>query len=257
MEQLELLEATSSSYHYLSIFIFMLVVVYTIRSLLATDEDKYYSNNLGVMPTPKNKLFNRAKVKKIENLMTLDSIKLFKDINNEVERLEKNVSKNKNAKVAFDFGEDAEETIEWLRFLESKKVKIIASKNILSKNNDNIDLLNAASIFLEDKNGVIYLIIVFRDNEIKLEKMTLMKYDFLPLMVLKENHLAKLKKNMDATGLFIPKEKYGEALVGHTRQTHIIEDVKENILVIVFFWTKEHNLKLYFSLDKTFTEKRL
>lgn len=203
----------------------------------------YYCGNNGVSEITKDNEEN------IRRLIVLEKLKVFKEINNTIANLE-SANFKPNTKVAFLLGERAKEIIDYLEFLESKNIKIIASNFNIIKERDDIRLSDVISITLEDENGVIYFLFSSRQNEVSIGDSIYIQYKLDIPFVLKENSLSKLSDNTDASDLFLPREKYGKPLSDSISKTNMTEDIDNNKLILTFYWNKEHNIRLYFPLTE-------
>lgn len=201
----------------------------------------YYCGNNGVTEITKD---NEDSVRK---LISLENLKLFKQINDAVTRLE-NANFKSGSKVAFLLGEEAKEIINYLEFLESKNAKVIAANFNFIKEHNQLRLSEAISVTIEDENGVIYFLFPLRHHEIAAGESTYIQYGLSTPFVLKEYSLAKLSSIADASDIFIPRDRYGEPLADSTSKTFMTEDIDEDSLVLTFYWNKNHNFKSYFPL---------
>lgn len=238
MDYSSLLESNSDIHMYASILIFIISIGYII-----------YITSGFKTGNKKENIASKA------ILTSLDNIKIFKDLNDEIVNLERSLDSNtENNRVAFNFAGKGKETIEWLSFLESKNAKIISANNDITKQGDNIELTGTVSVLLEDSNGVIYIVILARDKTFEVSGLILTEYLLSYIFVLKENRLQQLSCNLDPSDLFIPREKYGKPEEESRRKTHICEDVDNNRLTLTLFWNKQHNIKLHFGLNQLFKE---
>ena len=242
MDYLSIVENSSDIHMYISILIFIISLGYIIYSTSGFDI--------------KNKLNKKEEARLSKTILTsLDNMKVFKELNDEVLRLERALDpKTENNRVAFNFAGKGKEIIGWLNFLESKNAKIISANNDIVKQGDKIELSGTISVLLEDDNGVIYIIILVRDKTFEVSGLTLTEYQLPYIFVLKEDKLQHLKDDLDPSDLFIPREKHGEPEEESRRKTHICEDVDNDRLTLTLFWNKQYNVKLHFGVDQLLKE---
>lgn len=247
MNYLELTESSGNLYLYISIGIFLLFVFYILSSIKIE------------VKTLDKKTFSKKESTRVSNLVAIDNIKLFKDINLEAKKLEEEAfGLRLNSTVAFLLGDNARETLDWLIFLEEKEAKILSASNNKTKTDEsntksNTELNGVSSIFLEDKNGVIYIIFIFRENEIVLEGKTLITYGLLTPYVLGNNNVMPIYKTK-VDDLFLPREKGGEPSIDSLKNTNISETIENDkgILIIEFFWNKGYNVRFRVATENLF-----
>lgn len=190
---------------------------------------------------------NIKKEEILNNIERIRNINLFTSLSNSVMELEHDVYKTKN-KIAFVFGK-ATEAIECLSFLDSKNAKILAIKNITRLENKNTTILDSVSIFLEDENGVIYLLLVYRSDEIKAGEISLTQYGMTIPFVLTNNHLKKMTNIYNVNDLFLPRDAYGEPQKESTENINILEDIDNDKITLTFFWNNKKNARFHFRLE--------
>lgn len=183
----------------------------------------------------------------IKRLISLENLKLFKQINDAVTRLE-NTSFKPDSKIAFSLGEEAKEIVNYLEFLESKNAKVIAANFNFIKEHNESRLSEAISVTVEDENGVIYFLFPLRLHEIAAGNSIYTQYGLSTPFVLREHSLTEMSNITDASDVFIPKDKYGEPLAESISKTFMTEDIDKDTLVLTFYWNKDHNFRTYYPL---------
>lgn len=186
---------------------------------------------------------NRKEQKKqiVAELSNLDNNGLFRKIKRE---LEKKFKRN-GFEMAFMFVESSvTQTLDWLELLESKETRIIASNFDKMKVGEDTDIVkDCATIFLEDKNGVIYLLFTYMDDDAS-KQMEQFKIDICSLeepYVICNNSIAKLKI-VDASDVFIPKDNWGDGDNEHKTKSEVIIKPGSD-LEINFYWRKDKNMR--------------
>ena len=177
----------------------------------------------------------------VAELSNLDNNGLFRKIKRE---LEKKFKRN-GFEMAFMFVESSvTQTLDWLELLESKETKIIASNFDKMKVGEDTDIVkDCATIFLEDKNGVIYLLFTYMDDDAS-KQMEQFKIDICSVeepYVICNNSIAKLKI-VDASDVFIPKDNWGDGDKEHKTKSEVIIKPGSD-LEINFYWRKDKNMR--------------
>lgn len=189
----------------------------------------------------KQKIKKEQQKQIVAELSNLDNNGLFKKIKRE---LEKKFKRN-GFEMAFMFsGNNVAQTLEWLELLESKDTRIIASNFDKMRVDNNTDIIkDCASIFLEDRNGVIYIIFTYMDDDAS-KQLEQFKIDICSLeepYVICNNSIAKLKI-VDASDVFIPKDNWGAGDEEHKTKSEVIIRPDLN-LEINFYWRKDKNMR--------------
>lgn len=189
----------------------------------------------------KQKIKKEQQKQIIAELSNLDNNGLFRKIKRE---LEKKFKRN-GFEIAFMFnGNNVSQTLEWLELLESKDTRIIASNFDKMRVDNNIETVkDCASIFLEDENGVIYIIFTYMDDDAS-KQLEQFKVDICSLdepYVICNNSIAKLKI-VDASDVFIPKDNWGDGDEEHKNKSEVIITPYLN-LEINFYWRKDKNMR--------------
>lgn len=218
-----------------TLFIVVADIVYRKLRFSKDGLKSYYCSNNGVSED------------NVRKLISLENLKLFRQINDAVTRLE-NANFKSGSKVAFLLGEEAKEIVNYLEFLESKNAKVIAANFNFIKEHNESRLSEAISVTIEDENGVIYFIFPLRQHEITAGEFIFIQYGLSTLFVLREHSLTKMSSITDASDVLIPKDKYGEPLVDSTSRIFMTEDIDEDTLVLTFYWNKDHNFRTYYPL---------